>query len=85
MDTTLIPIILGAVLPPVIDLVNKYIMDRRVRFIVSVVFALIIGAVVAVFENGLDDVLANAGLIFISAQMVYQIWYKESGLQSRIR
>ena len=81
---TLFPLILGAVLPPVIDLVNKHISSSNMRFLISVLFALVVGGILAYFEFGAKAVLANAGLIFVSAQTVYKLWYEQSGIHTRL-
>ena len=80
---TLLPLILGAVLPPVIDLVNKHVASSNMRFIISVLFALVVGGLLAYFEFG-AEALANAGLIFASAQTVYKLWYEQSRIHTRL-
>ena len=85
METqALIPLILGVVMPPVIDLVNKYVPNSNARFLVSIVFSLLLGGLIAFSESGWDAVLANAGLVFVSAQAVYKLWYKDSKVHARI-
>ena len=85
METqALIPLILGVVMPPVIDLVNKYVPNSNARFLVSIVFSLLLGGLIAFFESGWDAVLANAGLVFVSAQAVYKLWYKDSKVHAKI-
>lgn len=81
----LIPLILGAVLPPVIDVVNKYVPNSNARFLVSVLFALVVGGIMTYAEFGLEGLFANAGLIFVSAQAVYKMWYDHSKLQNKMR
>ena len=86
MDTqALIPLILGVIMPPIIDIVNKYVPNSNLRFLVSILFSLIVGGIIAFFENGWESVLANAGLVFVSAQAVYKLWYEKSGMQAKIR
>ena len=71
-------------MPPVIDLVNKYVPNSNARFLVSIVFSLLLGGLIAFSESGWDAVLANAGLVFVSAQAVYKLWYKDSKVHARI-
>jgi len=84
MNNEVLLLVVGAVLPPVIDLVNKYVPNSNGRFIVSVVFAFVVGAIIAYFQYGTAEILANAGVIFVAAQAVYKLWYKESGIHARI-
>ena len=85
MNEELIAIVLGAILPPVIDLVNKYVPNSNGRYLVSLLFSLVVGGLIAVFEFGWEEALTNAGLIFASAQTVYKLWYEGSGIQNRVR
>ena len=85
MTETLIPLVLGAVLPPVIDLVNKHVPNSNVRFLIAVLFSFVVGAIIAFLENGWENLAQNAGLIFVSAQAVYKLWYEHSGMQAKIR
>ena len=68
----------------VIDLVNKYVKNSRWRYVVSVIFSLVAGAVLAFMQYG-NDVWNNAGLIFVSSQSIYKLWYEKSQLKARIR
>lgn len=84
MGNEVLLLVVGGLLPPVIDLVNKFVPNSHGRFLVSVVFAFVVGAILAFFQYGTDEVLANAGVIFVAAQAVYKLWYKESGIHARI-
>ena len=53
----LIPLILGAILPPVIDVVNKYVPNSNIRFLVSVLFAVVVGGIMAYAEFGMEGFL----------------------------
>lgn len=84
MQETIIVGVLGAVLPPVIDLVNRFVPNSRIRFLISIGFAVVVGAILAFLQYG-EDVWSNAGLIFAASQTVYKLWYEKSQLQTRIR
>ena len=85
MNNELLLLLVGAVLPPVADLINKHIKDSNMRFLIVVGLSFLIGAVIAFFQYGWDGLLANAGLIFATSQAVYKLWYEDSGLQARVR
>ena len=77
-------LVLGAILPPLIDLVNRYVPDTKLRFLVSLVVSVILGGVLAFLQFG-DEIWQNAGLIFAAAQTVYKLWYKDTAAHTRLR
>jgi hypothetical protein len=85
MNDQLLLVIVGAILPPFIDLVNRFVKQSHWRFIISLVFSLVVGGVIAFLQFGWDELLANGGLIFASAQTVYKLWYEKSSWQRTIR
>lgn len=85
MNSEWIVVILGAVLPAVIDIVNKYVKNEKVRFLIAVGFSVVVGGVWSVLQNGWENVAKDIGLIFATSQIVYKLWYEKSGLQEKIR
>lgn len=85
MDNQLVLLILGALLPPVIDVVNRYVANPKFRFLIAVVVSIIVGGVVSVVQFGADEVIANSTLIFSTSQLVYKLWYEQSQLQDKVR
>ena len=77
-------IIVGAVMPIVIDLVNKYINDSKIRYIISIVICLVIGVVFNLKSLSVADILASGGIIFATAQSIYKIYYSQSELRAKI-
>jgi hypothetical protein len=78
-------IVIGLILPPLIDLVNRFVKVEKLRFLVAVIFSLVAGGILAYLQYGFDQILANGSLIFISSQMIYKLWYEKSGLQNVVR
>jgi hypothetical protein len=85
MTNEIVVVILGVFLPPVIDLVNKYIQNDKLRFLISVGFSILVGGIWSVVQNGWENVAKDVGLIFVTSQAVYKLWYEKSGLQEKIR
>ena len=83
MQETMIIGVLGAVMPPIIDLVNRFVPHSKWRYLVSVLFSIVVGAILAFLQYG-EDVWQNAGLIFAASQTVYKLWYENSRLQVRV-
>lgn len=75
--------IFGAFLPPIIDLINKKITDSKVKYLVSVLFCVLVSASTTLICNGFNwgDLVKNASIIFLSAQSMYKLYWKDSSLR----
>jgi uncharacterized membrane protein required for colicin V production len=78
-------VVLGALLPPVIDLVNRFIPNSSLRFIASLVICLTLGSILAFLTSGVEGILADGTIVFAMSQVVYKLWYEKSQLQTKIR
>ena len=78
MDNKIVEFIIGAVLPPVIDLLNNKIPNGKVRYLVSVAVCLVIGAVVNLKQLTAGDILASAAIVFAAAQTTYKTYWEKS-------
>lgn len=79
---------LGGSLPPVIDLLNKFIPNSKLRFLVTISICLVVGALVhrsALRFETIDDVFMSFGLILSGSQTIYKSLYEDSTLQNLIR
>lgn len=85
MTEEIVVVAIGAVLPPLIDVVNRFVKLSWLRFVIALLVSLILGVVLAYFQYGWGGIAADAGVIFIASQTVYKLWYDKSGLQARIR
>lgn len=67
---------IGFLFPPAIDLINRYVSNSDARFWLSVLFCLVIGAVVAGFNGQLtpDGVSQQAMIYIAQAQLSYKLW-----------
>lgn len=82
--------LLGLVLPPAIDFLNKHVADSKLRFVVSVAVCLLVAGAIKLYEgklnlNSVPEFLASAGIVFTEAQAVYKLFYEKSRLQTAIR
>ena len=78
-------IILGLVLPPVIDLANRFVKNSKLRFVVSIAICIIAGTAVNIAKLKLIsplDALNSIGLVIASAQTMYKLFYNDSKVQS---
>ena len=88
MNTETLSIILGQLMPLVIELINKYVPDNsKIRYIVSLLISVVVGAVTAYFAGELnaEDLLGSIGLVFISSQTAYRMWFKGSSVEQRLQ
>lgn len=79
--------LIGFVLPPVIDLVNRYIDNSQVRYLVAMLICLVVGALFH-YQELLDGdwsmLLAKASIVFAEAQTIYRLYWKDSGARKQL-
>ena len=85
MEKQVFETLIGAVLPPVIDLINKRIEDKKVRYIVSMGVCLLFGWSINMKDLNWANFLASGTLIFASAQTVYQTYWKRSKIRKNLK
>lgn len=71
----------GLILPPIIDLINRYVADNRIKFWVSMVICILVAVVLnfnKVFTGDWTNFLAAVTLVFTEAQVVYHTYWKEA-------
>ena len=84
MDTKIFELIAGAVMPPAIDLINREIANSNVRFVISMVVCLVLGAIFNLGKLNPGDILASGAIIFAAAQTVYKTYYYKSNVRAEI-
>ena len=88
METVTIEIILGALLPMVIELIGRFVKGGKSIFAVSLILPLLAGVVMNYKSLGAGDVeavLGSGAVIFASAQSVYRMFLKDSNLQKLLK
>ena len=67
---------IGFILPPLIDVINRYIKNSDLRFWVSILVCLIIGSGVSLLlgEFTIDNALEQALIYIAQAQISYRLW-----------
>lgn len=79
--------LIGLVLPPVIDLVNKFVKDSRLRYVVSLLICILVGAVINFNQlrvGSVTEFLVSAGLVFAEAQTVYKLYWSDSAARAKL-
>lgn len=82
-----IELIIGAVMPIIIELLSKWTINTNIKFIVSLLLPLIAGVALNWQELNIanaEAVLASGTLIFTAAQGVYKLYFRDSKLQESI-
>jgi len=81
--------LIGFLLPPAIDLINKRIKNSDIRFWVSVAFCSIIGFGISYFTFGgiapIGNIVDTIFVVFGTAQLAYKGAYEGSVTQQAIR
>lgn len=81
-------VLIGFILPPFIDGINAWIADTRLRFIVSLVFCLVVGILIEYAITGtlsFEGVATQTLAVIGAAQLTYKRVYEDSNLQNYIR
>lgn len=86
--------LIGVLLPPLIDLVNKHFKDSTVKFWISVVICAVVGIGINWLQTAFkfmssmeaaDSIAASILATFGTAQLVYKAVYEDSKMQDTIR
>jgi hypothetical protein len=85
MSQEFVLLIIGAILPPGIDLINKYVKNDKWRFVISLVVCMVVGAIYSALINGFQATLADMTLVFASSQVIYKLIYANTAIQTSIR
>jgi hypothetical protein len=73
--------LIGFILPPAIDFVNRHIANTTVRFLVSLLICVVVAVVInyEIFVSGdYNDLLGKIGIIFTEAQLIYKTYWANS-------
>lgn len=80
--------LIGFILPPVIDLINRKIEDRDARFWISVLFCSVVGVVVYYAINrtiSIDGMSAQILITFGEAQLIYKALWENSEARKELK
>ena len=73
--------LIGLVFPPVIDLINHKVSNSVVKVLITVAISLIVGVLINLDKlstNNAGDILQAGLVVFGSAQVTYQLYWKDS-------
>jgi hypothetical protein len=89
-DTTLLLVqgLIGQVLPPLTDLINKWVPSARLRFLSSMIISAVIGLVFTFHKlqfGNIDQFLLSSLVVWASSQAAYKFYYGGSLWQANIR
>lgn len=81
--------LLGLLLPPFIDIINRRIKDSDIRLLVSVLFCGVIGLLLHGWSNewnftNQDDVATSILSVFGAAQFSFKVFWDESTLRNKM-
>lgn len=79
--------LIGFVLPPFIDLLNRKVPNSNLRYLISLAICLVLGALLnwqKLSVGSADGFFMSAGLIFAEAQSVYKLYWGNSGARASL-
>lgn len=74
--------LVGLLLPPFIDIINSRVSDNRARYWIAMVLCFAIGILINL--DKIQDpkmLLANASLVFTSAQITYHTYWEQADVR----
>ncbi len=86
--------IIGLVLPPIVDLINRFINDKSIRFLVAFFFCALFGIGLNWLQtdftyvtriDAFNSLSASILGVFGASQITYQLGYGDSKIQDTIR
>lgn len=77
-------LVVGAVLPPFVDFVNRFVKGSTWRYVISLIVSLAVGAALSYTQLSVESVLESGAIIFATAQTVYKTYYAGSGLRASL-
>ena len=79
--------LIGLILPFVIDLVNKYVLDSKIKFVVSFLVCALVAVLFKLPElkaGDVSEVLQSVAVVFAEAQVVYKLYWEKSSLRAKV-
>ena len=74
-------------MPILVELINRFASGSKLKFIVSLLLPLVAGAAINYNQLSIDNVeaiLASGSIMFLAAQGVYKLYFRDSKLQKRL-
>lgn len=81
-------VLIGQILPVITDYVNKHVVTAKIRFWVSILLSVVLGALLNYNDlrfDTLDSILTSSLLMWTSGQVAYKNYYEGSRVQNNIR
>jgi len=88
MDDALviISVVQGLLLPFVVSFLKGQQWSHNVKLLFSMVVSLIVAGITLLVKNDFDwnYLLANAALVWASAQILYKTWFEDTGVEVKL-
>ncbi|MCK4261236.1 MAG: hypothetical protein KAX49_19845 [Halanaerobiales bacterium] len=84
MNTEMISIVVGGLMPMLIEAINNYVPDnQKARYLISLLVSVLVGFATTylIGDFNTNDLLGSIGLVFISSQTAYRVWFKGSSVE----
>lgn len=82
------PVVVGFVMPLLVELINRDVTNAKVRFIVTVVLCSVVAALLnipKILVGNVSDLFTTLTLIFGESQVVYNLYFKASALKESMQ
>lgn len=81
-------VIIGLIMPPIIEYLNKDVIKRQEKVYVTIISCILVSAIINwqnLIGGDVTQVLESASIVLAGSQVVYQLYFKDSYYQKKIR
>lgn len=83
--TELFELLVGTILPPLIDVLNSKVKNSNVRYALAVMMCLLVGVAFNYKNLNVYDFLASGAIVFASAQSIYKVYWRDSSARTSLK
>lgn len=79
--------LVGLILPPFVDIVNKDVPNEEERFLVTLLVCFLVALFLKwpqIANGSPDQVITDGALVFMESQLIYKLYFAKSFLRSKL-
>jgi hypothetical protein len=80
--------LIGIIIPPLVEVINKDVKSQNERFLVTVVVCFLAAVFLKwndIVYGSFADVLTSFGIVFTESQVVYKLYFRDSAIRYKIQ
>lgn len=79
--------LIGLILPPLVDVVNKDVKNSNWRFVIAVIVSILAAIAVSfpkLSHESYLDLIKSASIVFAESQVIFKLYYEDSFVREKI-